>query len=556
MALYQSQALAKVNQLGLKAQDYGWDGKFTNYTDQKIGNWTPQYLSNALGEPVYTKGQDGKDYVAAYPNGSVDPFTRQPVPTSGPDKNTIIQQIQELADRYAYSWTGNNATNLTPEQLNSKAQEIYKTAASYGITADEFNKIFNTTYSERYPKYVAAYKEQNDPRGGFLGFLDKATPIVANIGAGIITGGLSLPEQLTANAVIQLAQGANPGDIVKNIGATIAANGLTQGIPGVESSKEIPKVLSSINKAIADAGPGAINPTVVSSLINAERQAVAALITGQDILKNASAGAAGGTIADLVGVGLAKLSPSMSDASIQSLSRAVAEYGQYKTAGFSDEEALQKATTGYLAEQQKIENAAAKEKQQTAGLSSEQVGVAQNYGQTAGLTSGQAGQYTGLDAGGKSLSPVEVTATADQNAGTDLSLTSTAPPGARKTSATDARSLAPVTVYGKYEPDVSENLSITSTQTAAEDPAKEKTPEQQRRDMILTSLINKNVSSPLYSNKTPVTQQQGSPGTAALSQALRVGDIGAPIFGRDEEGRKAGWNLQSLRYMGDVGAEK
>jgi hypothetical protein len=69
--------------------------------------------------------------------------------------------------------------------------------------------------------------------------------------------------------------------------------------------------------------------------------------------------------------------------------------------------------------------------------------------------------------------------------------------------------------------------------------------------MILTSLINKQVDTPLYSNK--VAPQSG-PGTAALAQALRVGDVGAPIFGRDEEGKKAGWNLESLRYMGDVGA--
>ena len=77
---------------------------------------------------------------------------------------------------------------------------------------------------------------------------------------------------------------------------------------------------------------------------------------------------------------------------------------------------------------------------------------------------------------------------------------------------------------------------------------------KERAHLIQFSLINKNVSSPLYSNKTP--QKAGGTGTAALAQALRVGDIGAPIFGRDEEGRRAGWNLQSLRYMGDVGAEK
>lgn len=45
-----------------------------------------------------------------------------------------------------------------------------------------------------------------------------------------------------------------------------------------------------------------------------------------------------------------------------------------------------------------------------------------------------------------------------------------------------------------------------------------------------------------------------SPGSSALAQALRT-DLGAPIFGgdKDKEGRKSGWNVESLRYMGDVG---
>lgn len=42
-----------------------------------------------------------------------------------------------------------------------------------------------------------------------------------------------------------------------------------------------------------------------------------------------------------------------------------------------------------------------------------------------------------------------------------------------------------------------------------------------------------------------------APGSEALSQALRIGDPGAPIFGGDkEEGKKSGWNVESLRYMG------
>jgi hypothetical protein len=47
-------------------------------------------------------------------------------------------------------------------------------------------------------------------------------------------------------------------------------------------------------------------------------------------------------------------------------------------------------------------------------------------------------------------------------------------------------------------------------------------------------------------------QTTAAPGTQALAQALRVGDAGAPIFGGDKEGgKKAGWNVESLRYMGN-----
>lgn len=390
--------------------------------------------------------------------------------------------------------------------------------------------------------------------------IDKVADVALNVGLGVATGGLSLSQQIIANALLQLGSGANPSDIVRNVAATVAANSLTNGIPGIEASKAIPNQLNKLNVAIAELAPGVIQPTAISALINAERQAVAAAITKQDIVQNAIAGAAGGTIADLTGRGLKAASPTMSNALTQALSRATAEYAQYKTAGFSDEEALTKAITGYVAQSQKIEAdaakaeaAAAKEKKDTAGLSPEQVGIAKAY-----LPSGQ---VTGTE--GRSLPSVEVTAGTDPSAQPEsLSIV----PGSRPYSATDVRagnvkSLPPITVTAQA--DVSappEDISVAATQAAAKEkeaaPA-EQTPEQQRRDMILTSLINRNVSRPLYSNKVKtVTQQAGTPGTAALSQALRVGDIGAPIFGRDEEGRRAGWNLQSLRYMGDVGAEK
>jgi hypothetical protein len=76
---------------------------------------------------------------------------------------------------------------------------------------------------------------------------------------------------------------------------------------------------------------------------------------------------------------------------------------------------------------------------------------------------------------------------------------------------------------------------------------------------ILLDLLNQPLNRPLLDPTSPTTtptQPQGSPGSAALAQALRIGDAGSPIFGKDEEGRRSGWNLKSLRYMGDVGAEK
>lgn len=383
--------------------------------------------------------------------------------------------------------------------------------------------------------------------------IDKVADVALGVGLGVGTAGLGLTDQIIANALLQAGQGVKPQDIVRNVTATIAANSLTSGVPGVDASQKIPDTLNKINEAITKLAPNSVESTIVSGLINAERQAVAAAITKQDIVQNAIAGAAGGTVADLVGRGLKAVSPTMSNALTQALSRASAEYAQYKTAGLSDEEALNKAMTGYIAQSQKIEADAAKAaadaeqaKKDTAGLTAEQVGIAQTYG--------RGGQYTGTETEEKSLAPVEVTGTTTSAQPEDLSIV----PGARRYSATDVRSLPPVTVTAK--PDVSappEDISTASTQTpAAEEPPPEQTPEQIRQDMILTSLINRNVSKPLYSSKTKTVTQKGSPGTAALAQALRVGDIGAPIFGRDEEGRRAGWNLQSLRYMGDVGAEK
>jgi hypothetical protein len=360
--------------------------------------------------------------------------------------------------------------------------------------------------------------------------------------------GLSGQEKIVASGAIQLATGAKPEDVIRNVIASTASNTI------------LPTVLKDLNAAVANQFPDAINQTVKSALINAERQAVAATITGQDVSQAALAGFAGGTVGDLAQWGAQVAAPKMEDVNTKSIGIAAGEYAQYKVAGYSDEQALNKAVQGVFSIQAQ---AAAKAElaKKTAGLSAEQVMASQSYGQTAGFPSAQSGQFTGTEAGGKSLAPQFSDAPA--TVGENLSVV----PGVYRPSAFETRTGVnlkelPMQYSTKKESlpggtttaTSGEDLSLIPTVSAEKIAAPtEKTPEQQRRETILTSLINKQVDTPLYNNKRPVAQQSGL-GTAALAQALRVGDVGAPIFGRDEEGKKAGWNLESLRYMGDVGA--
>ena len=351
-------------------------------------------------------------------------------------------------------------------------------------------------------------------------------------------------EKIVASGAIQLATGAKPEDVIRNVIASTASNQI------------LPSVLNKLNTAISEQFPDGIDKTVKSALINAERQAVAATVTGQDVSQAALAGFAGGTVADLAQWGAQVAAPKMENVDTKSIGIAAGEYAQYKVAGYSDEQALNKAVQGVFTIQAQ---AAAKAElaKQTAGLSAEQVMASQSYGQTAGFPSAQSGQFTGTEAGEKNLAQQYSDTTATP-VGEYLSIE----PGGYRPSAFETRSLprtfttAKESLAGGTTTATSgEDLSLIPTVSADKIAAPtEKTPEQQRRDTILTSLINKQVDTPLYSNKSKTVTQQAGPGTAALSQALRVGDVGAPIFGRDEEGRKAGWNLESLRYMGDVGA--
>jgi hypothetical protein len=376
MALTKAQALKKVKQLGLKAQDYGWDGKFTSYADQKIGNWTYQYLANALNEPIYQIGQDGKQYVEAYPEGSRDTFTDRPVPAEGPNKQNIIEQIQKVADYAALaSAAGAGPTTPSFSSLQQKLQDAWGSAQQAGISADEFNSTFDNYYNNRFPQYVAA---QNDTRGGLLGFLDKATPIVTNIAAGVITGGLPLGAQLAVSAASSYAQGAKGEDIIRGIVGTIAANQLG---PLTDGKATGIGVVDDFNKAVQAIG----NPELQSAIFNAARQGVYATVTEQDIAKNMAAGAIAGAIAT-------NIQKKYND---PALANAAGEYFQARIAGKSDLEAAAAAFSGYATEEQKA-NAKKAVAEEAFNLPLEQR-KALGYmtrDEVAGLTSGEVGSFS------------------------------------------------------------------------------------------------------------------------------------------------------------------
>lgn len=179
--------------------------------------------------------------------------------------------------------------------------------------------------------------EEQVDRMSDVSVIDRIADFGLQVGLATATAGLSLPAQIGVNAALQLANDANPADIVRNVVATITANSLTYGIPGIESSNIIPKTLNEINTAIANLAPNTISPTVASALINAERQAVAALITKQDVAQNALAGAAGGAIADIAKLGF-------DDPLTQ---KAIGEYAKYNALGMSPVDAALMAGVDY-----------------------------------------------------------------------------------------------------------------------------------------------------------------------------------------------------------------
>jgi hypothetical protein len=155
-----------------------------------------------------------------------------------------------------------------------------------------------------------------------------------------VTPSLSLPQKIAASSAVQLANGAKPEDVIRNAVGTVAAY-------------QVPEVLKNINQDIAKFAPNTIQDTVKTAMVNAENQAVFALITKQDVAANAIAGAVGGTVADVSKYGF-------DDPIAQ---KAIGEYAKYISLGVLPQDAAAFAASDYA-----IDLAVAESKKSTGGM--------------------------------------------------------------------------------------------------------------------------------------------------------------------------------------------
>jgi len=333
-----NQARQRIASLKLNPNDYG----IASWND---GNY--QIYANALN--VKIGGANNINKILAYPKGSTDPVTKKILneeqtqqAVASYTKDNAIAEIRKLASDYVdTSWQSSSYTPKGMEvfkaNFEAKIKELADKTKNY-VSGDEFNSIFSQSANDRNTLQLSAFERNNRERGGVLGFLDKATPIITNVAAGIVTGGLPLGAQLAVSAASSYAQGAKGEDIIRGIVGTIAAN---QFGPLTDGKTTGIGVVDDFNKAVQAIG----NPELQSAIFNAARQGTYATITEQNIAKNMAAGAVAGAIATNI----------QNKYKDPSFANAAGEYIQAKIAGKSDLEAAAAAFSGYATEEERKE---------------------------------------------------------------------------------------------------------------------------------------------------------------------------------------------------------
>ena len=521
-----------------------------NPADYGLRSWDQanyQTLANAIGDIVvkdtyYNKGISDAvraNRILAYPGGSTDPVTKEKLneeqtqqAVASYTKDNAIAEIKNQAQSYYDSVY--YQSNLTPkgkevakQTADAAAKALYEKVKNY-VSPSEFDSIFSQQVVDRQKfLYDAALKNaKEDSRGGVIGFLDKATPVITNIGAGIISGGLTLPQQLAVSAAVGVSQGANVSDIVRNIVGTLAAAQI-----GGEYSKI--GAVNDFNEAVA----AIKSPELQSAIFNAARQGVYATVTEQDIAKNMAAGAVAGAIATSV----------QGKYKDPALSNAVGEFVQAKIAGKTDFDAIASALSGFATEEQR---ANAKKV-----ISDEISGLTLDQAQTLGYKTQDEITGSFYPKESERLPEVVVTGQRDPQDIDGLSLIRTVRTG--REAQEGIKRLPEVEVIGQREEEETAPLQrpITEDQEQAKAPADEE-PALQRviNRPVLLGLLGGGISRTTQNQRTQRTpNEREAASMQALSQALSVGDAGDALFGSGLGRRRNVWNVESLRLKDELG---
>lgn len=430
-------------------------------------------------------------------------------------KNLTLTVVQ---NQYAAA-TGGGASGpadaaIAAQNATQQLEDFIGNAVRSGLaTPDNVQNIVDKTVSF-YQSATEQYAKERE-----AGLFPKIVSFAANAIVATGTGKLALPQQLAVRAAMNYASGANPSDIVRDVVGTLAAAqiGTDSKVVGV---KEFNKAVRQIN-----------SPELQSAIFNGARQGVYATATQQDIAKNMAAGAIAGGIST-------KILDKYED---PALANAVGEFVQAKIAGRNDYEAIAAALSSYGTEEEKAE---AKKKivNEVGALPLDQV-------QALGYKTQQDVSDVFYPEE-KKLPEVNVFAQREPNEMQGLDLIRRVRTGREADEGIKSLPAVEVTAQREEEPVEPQRLITESTEEASKEE-----PEIQRpmTEPVLLGLIGGGVGATNIprTQRTPDERELAS--MQALSQALRIGDPGEPLFGGRLGRRRNVWNVESLRLKDELG---
>lgn len=252
-------------------------GKITVAADAAV---TPVYGTRKAFDPEY--GEYEQQYITGYTDANgkaVDPSLVR----AEFDENGTGAYIAPVGTKEVF---GNKETGVALDPRYDRAQgNIFsgtfagKGSTGYGVQfKDDGTPVFYTQYGGS----TNTVKQIMDDLGP-----------VGQIALAVATGGLSIPQQIAAQAALQLASGADIKDIAKNV----AVSFVMSKIPGSELIKDGAKYLNSIDTS------GVLSSAFKSAATSGTRAALTGKDIGDAILSGAIGGGTAGAI-DLMAEGV------------------------------------------------------------------------------------------------------------------------------------------------------------------------------------------------------------------------------------------------------------